>query len=75
MKRKLAWVIGLAWLLLMVPPMILGFLWSGNAPFWPPVTGGSKTDFIVWVSSFLAAYALPIVAVALLLVSEKRTKT
>jgi hypothetical protein len=74
MRRKLGYIVGSAWLLLMLPAMIFGLLWSGSAPFWPPVTIGSQTDFWIWLCSFVAAYGLPGVALVLILASRVRIK-
>jgi hypothetical protein len=58
--------LGLLWLLIVAPLMVLGGLWGGTIPLWPPVVSGSRTDLIVWAVLFCAAYGLPPFSLALM---------
>ncbi len=68
--RRFIWLsgvsLGLIWLWMLAPMMVLGALWGGVMPVWPPVVSGSQTDFVAWALTFTAAYGIPPIAVALI---------
>ena len=60
------WVFGL------FPIMLLGALWSGSFPLWPPVRSTSLIDNIDWVGMFVAGYGLPVVVPILFLLNRRK---
>lgn len=48
----------LVWLLVFLPGWVLGYLWGGDVPLWPP----RPSDRVL----FFGVYGMPLVAIALL---------
>jgi hypothetical protein len=59
--------LGLIWLFIVMPLMVLGVLWSGDIPLWPPAASTSQTDFVLWCLLFAVSYGLPPLSLGLML--------
>lgn len=69
---KFAIALAVFWTLVILPGMILGYLWSGDVPVWPPVVSGTTRDLVDWLLLFIAGYGIPILALALFLMGRMR---
>jgi hypothetical protein len=67
-------IIGVFWAIIILPGMILGALWSGSIPMWPPVVSGTDADLIDWVVLFSFAYGTPLIAGGLLILGRYRAR-
>lgn len=72
--RFAAKIIGVFWAIIILPGMILGALWSGSIPMWPPVVSGTGADLIDWVVLFSLAYGTPLIAGSLFVLGRHRAK-
>ena len=71
---KVAVILAVLWTLVILPGMILGYLWSGDVPLWPPVVSGTTRDFLDWIILFLLGYSVPVLALGLFLAGRRRRK-
>jgi hypothetical protein len=60
------------WAVIILPGMILGALWSGSIPGWPPVVSGTAVDFIDWAVLFSLAYGTPLIVGGLFVLGHRR---
>ena len=67
-------ILGLFWAVVILPGMILGALWSGSIPGWPPVVSGTAADFIDWAVLFSLAYGTPLIVGGLFVLGHRRAK-
>lgn len=54
--------------------MVLGALWSGSIPAWPPVVSGTEADFRNWATLLSLAYGTPLIAGGLFALGCLRAK-
>lgn len=55
---KFEWVLAVLWLILLLPGLVLGWLWSGSLPLWPPLTSEHLIDNLKWVVLFILSYGI-----------------
>lgn len=67
--KKASLTILVLWIFFILPGMILGFLWSGEMPIWPPGIVGMTIDFIAWIVLFIIGYIVPFIMISILLIS------
>ena len=72
--RLAAKIIGVFWAIIILPGMILGTLWSGSIPMWPPVVSGTGADLIDWAVLFTLAYGTPLIAGGLFVLGRYRAR-
>jgi len=48
------------WCALLLPGLIIGALWSGSIPLWPPVVSDHTIDIVIWAALFLLSYGVPL---------------
>ena len=76
--RRLLWASGVSlafvWLFVAAPGMLLGVLWGGTVPVWPPVVSGTNSDYAVWLVTFGVAYGLPPISAALMYLGRSRRR-
>ena len=71
---RIAIVLAALWVLIIFPGMILGYLWSGDVPVWPPVVSGTTRDFVDWLLLFALGYGVPVAAIILFLIGRRRRR-
>ena len=61
-----------AWVCGVFPMMLLGALWSGSLPLWPPEQSPLLVDKLDWGAMFFASYGLPVLIVILFLLHRRK---
>ncbi len=55
-----------------LPMLVLGALWSGTIPLWPPTVSVSKYNVVIWAALFVFSYGIPLLWIGILLLKRGR---